>query len=119
MKFSIEQIRNSDIVYAVWEGPITGEERHEFRDKIGEKCEEIGSKKFIVDLRKQENTTGIKDNYEFGKQLRRKMPGFSIAAIYNKLGFHEDVLTETVMRGDVNLQRFNDFDSALAWLKDQ
>ena len=33
----------------------------------------------------------IKDNYEFGKQLRRKMMGYTIAAVYKK-GITEDLL---------------------------
>lgn len=116
MPYTIEIISSTDVVYAKWEGPITGEERHNFRDKIGEKCEEIGSKKFIVDLRFQANTTDIKDNYEFGKQLRRKMTGFTIAAIYNKGGIQEKFLTDTVMRGDVKLVLFNDFETAKEWI---
>lgn len=102
----IEALLNTDVVYASWEGPITGEQRHAFRDHIMEKCQELRCKKFIVDLRKQSTGTDIKDNYEFGRTLRRKMSGYTIAAVYKKGGITEDLLTETVQRGNVNPEVF-------------
>ncbi|MBO6792409.1 MAG: hypothetical protein JJ895_00770 [Balneolaceae bacterium] len=116
MKATIHKLEEGDVVYACWRGPITGEERHSFRDNIQKFCEELGTKKFIVDLRYQENTTDISDNYDFGKQLRRKMNGFTIAALYQPTGISEEFLIETVSRGGVNIKVFNKIDAAKKWI---
>jgi hypothetical protein len=110
---------DSNLVYASWEGSITGEQRHLFRDMIMDLCEKKGVKKFIVDLTKQTNGTNIKDNYEFGKQLRRKMMGYTIAAVYKKGGITEDLLIETIQRGRVNIQVFYSLDDAKKWINNQ
>ncbi len=115
----IKVLSNTDVIYASWNGPITGEERHAFRDRIMEKCEEHGFKKFIVDLRNQSTGTDIKDHYEFGRQLRRKMNGYTIAAIYKRGGISENLLTETVQRGNVNLEVFYNLEDAKKWILTQ
>lgn len=119
MKSTIEKLKEGDIVYARWKGEITGEERHRFREDIQAYCEQVGTQKFIVDLRKQINTTDISDNYAFGKQLRRKMKGYTIAAIYKPVGVNEEFLIETVKRGDVNIKVFTRLDSAKKWILNQ
>lgn len=115
----IELLKNINVVYASWDGPITGELRHAFRDRIMKFCEDHSTTKFIVDLRKQSTGTDIKDNYELGKQLRRKMSGYTIAAVYKKGGIVEDLLTETVKRGDVNLEIFYTLQEAKNWILKQ
>ena len=119
MKKTIYKIKEGDIIFASWQGIITSEERTRFRDEIQQRCEEIGTKKFIVDLRKQKNKTEIQDNYDFGKQLRRKMKGYTIAAIYNPMGVNEEFLIETVKRGEVNIKVFNRLDTAKKWILSQ
>ena len=116
---NIELIKDTDVVYASWVGPITSEKRHAFRDNIMLFCEENNTSKFIVDLRKQTTGTDIKDHYDFGKQLRRKMKGYTIAAIYKKGGLTENLLTETVQRGNVNLEIFFTLRDAKKWILSQ
>lgn len=113
----LELVRDTDIVFARWKGPITAEERHHLRKEILKKCNLHNTKRFIVDLRDQVNEISAKESYEFGKTFRREMPGFKLAVIVKLNCQTEKIIADTINRGDVIMKEFYSYEPALEWIK--
>jgi hypothetical protein len=107
------------MVHAEWEGPIDAEQRHGLRKAIHEFCLKNSTKKFIVDLRKQEHVVNAKESYEFGRTFRREMRGFKLAVIVQRGIKTEFIISEIINRGDVVMKTFTEFEEGLSWLSDQ
>jgi len=112
----LELIQGTDIVFASWSGLIDREKRHQLRKEILKHCNLHNSKKFIVDLRKQEHIVNVKESYEFGRTFRREMQGFLLAAIVESGSQTEWIISETINRGEVEMEEFNSFEQAFEWI---
>lgn len=115
----LELIPETDVVHARWVGHIDAEKRHHLRKEIMKCCHNNGTKKFIVDLRDQIVVVSAKESYEFGRTFRREMIGFKLAIIVKKLELTEDIIKDTINRGDVIMETFHDFNNAFQWISIQ
>ena len=107
------------LVIFEWSGPITSEDRKRNREEIGKYCKEYGTKKVLIDIRKQESKTKTMELFDFGSTFgNSSMKGFKIAAVGRAKDKDFQFIATVAINRFQYMESFTNISEAKAWLKE-